>query len=113
MISLSEHLAPPVRLPNCFIDWLKERDAAHPEFTYIVDIGENQFPEMHGWHMKNNIIFYMQNGKTYSAKIITGRVLNNDDLDAAVGVDRSRLTGPALNVDVLPVNEKDFIDFDS
>ncbi len=105
MISIISQLPQPILVPKCFIDWVKTREAANPEFSFVISLGENGDSGLAGWRMKNNVVTYNQEGTCYAIRILTGRPMNNRDLSSAIGLERTTLA----TVDpfyILPLAEK-------
>lgn len=115
MISVASYLEQPVQLPRCFLSWVQARETTHPDFTFVISLGDNGDPTLSGWHMKNNVVSYNQDGMSYGVRVLTGRQMNKKDLDDAVGFDRATLATLAPYVYVLPldVNERELIAFES
>lgn len=106
MISVQSHLPQPIQVPKCFIDWVKEREALFPQFTFVITLGENDDVSLMGWRMKNNVVVYNVDGMGYAVRILTGRPMHKRDLNPAVGFDRDTLPLAAPFVYILPLPQQ-------
>lgn len=115
MITISSHLPRPIQLPKCFIDWVKYREDLNPNFTFVISVGNNDDENLVGWQMRNNNVSFNTDGKCYSVRILTGRLMAKNDIEAAIGFEWSHLEAIAPNVYSLPIdaNEIELIDFDA
>lgn len=115
MIAIASHLVQPIQLPKCFLSWVQAREAINPNFTFVISLGDNGDASLSGWHMKNNVVSYNQDGSSYSVRILTGRQMNRRDLDDAVGFDRATLATLVPYIYILPLdeNERELVAFES
>jgi hypothetical protein len=94
---------------------VQARETSNPSFIFVISLGDNGDANLSGWHMKNNVVSYNQDGMSYGVRILTGRQMNKKDLDDAVGFDRATLATLAPYVYVLPLDagERELIEFEA